>query len=81
MPYGTPIGPADPRYVLQFRSVALAGDYPVTFQVAVSTENMSDPAVAELTQAFVDVVHASPDFNLVFGSRSTSYTESLTAGA
>lgn len=81
MSYGTPTGPADPRYVLQFRSVALAGDYPVTFQVAVSTENMSDPAVADAVQAFVDVVHASPDFNLAFGSRSTSYTETLTAGA
>lgn len=81
MSYGTPVGPADHRYVLQFRSVALAGDYPVTFQVAVSTENMSDPAVGGLVQAFADVVHASPDFNLVFGSRSTSYTESLTAGA
>lgn len=81
MSYGTPVGPADPQYVLQFRSIALAGEYPVMFHVAVSTENVADPAVAGLVQAFVDVVHASPDFNFVFGSRSTSYTESLTAGA
>lgn len=81
MSYGSPVGPADPRYVLAFRSVTLAGDYPVTFQVGVSTENMSDPAVADLVQQFVDVVHGSDEFNLTFGSRSTSYTESLTAGA
>ncbi|MEU8756203.1 hypothetical protein AB0C88_37525 [Streptomyces chartreusis] len=67
--------------MLQFRSVALAGDYPVSFQVAVSTENMSDPAVTGLVQSFVDVVHASPDFLLTSGTRSTSYTETITAGA
>jgi hypothetical protein len=81
MSYGTPNGPADPQYVLQFRSVALAGEYPLTFHVSVTTENVADPAVGGLVQAFVDTVHASPDFNLVFGSRTTSYTESLTAGA
>lgn len=81
MPYGTPNGPADPRYVLQFRSVALAGDYPVSFQVAVSTENMGDPAVTGLVQTFVDVVHASPDFLLTSGTRATSYSETITPSA
>jgi hypothetical protein len=81
MAYGTPTGPTDPQYVLQFRSIALAGEYPLTFHVTVSTENLADPAVGGLVQAFVDAVHASPDFNLAFGSRSMSYTESLTAGA
>lgn len=78
MPYGTPQGPASPQYALTFRSTTLADGYPVTFQVAASTESMSSNAVAGLIQAFVDTVHTSTEFSLANASRTTTYSETLT---
>lgn len=80
MPFGQPQGPGGHQYQLTFRSVAQVDGYPVTFQVTASTEYLGNARVAEVVQAFTDVVHAHPDFILVSGTRSTSYTETITAG-
>lgn len=78
MAFGSPSGPSGHQYTLLFRSVERVDGYPVTFQVVASTEYMANPAVAEVVQAFTDTVHASADFELVSGSRTTTYGETLT---
>ena len=80
MAFGSPQGPANHQYTMTFRSIALVDGNPVTFQVTASTESIGNPQVGDVVQAFADVVHASPSFNLASGARSTSYTETLTAG-
>lgn len=81
MAIGQPQGPGGHQYVLMFRSVGLVDGYPVTFQVTASTEYLGNAQVADVVQSFVDTVHAAPEFVLVSGVRSTSYTETITAGA
>lgn len=81
MAFGQPQGPAGHQYTMTFRSVTQVDGYPVTFQVTASTEYIGNAAVGDVVQAFADTVHAAPDFVLVSGARTTSYTETLTAGA
>jgi hypothetical protein len=78
MPLGSPQGPSDHAYSLTFRSQETIDGYPVEFRVSVSTEYPGDAAVPAIVQSFVDVVHASSDFALVFAERTTKYSENLT---
>ncbi|MEU9972356.1 hypothetical protein [Streptomyces sp. NPDC051014] len=78
MPLGTPQGPTQSRWTVTANSVALVGDYPVSFDVVATTDNPDADGVPEIVQTFVDLIDQSPDFKLASATRSYGYTEQLT---
>lgn len=81
MPLGTPQGPAQAQWKISADSVARVGEYPVTFNVTVTTDNLDAPGVTEIVQQFVDLLAASPALVLRSAVRTSTYGESMTPTA
>ncbi|MFD3498775.1 hypothetical protein [Streptomyces sp. NPDC058678] len=81
MPLSSPEGPYQARYTVSANSVDKIGEYPVTFDVAVSTDNIDAEGVPEVVQQFVDLIASSPDFVLRSAGRTSTYSESMTPTA
>lgn len=81
MPLGTPEGPTQSRWKVQFSSTTMIGDYPVSFDVTATTDNPDAPEVEGIVQQFVDLLASSPQFWLLSATRSYSYSESMTPTA
>lgn len=81
MPLGTPQGPSQSQWKVTANSVVLVGDYPVSFDATVATDNPDADGVADIVQQFVDLIAKSPDFRLVSASRSYGYSEQMTPSA
>ncbi|KUN92027.1 hypothetical protein [Streptomyces caeruleatus] len=78
MPLGTPEGPTASQWKVTAQSLTTIGEYGVTFNVTATTDNPDDPGMADIVQAFVDLIASSPDFRLNSASRSYSYSEPIT---
>lgn len=81
MPLGTPQGPTQSQWKVTANSFATVGDYPVSFEVAVSTDNLDADGVPDIVQQFVDLIAGSAAFKLVSATRSYGYTEQMTPSA
>ena len=78
MPLGTAQGPTQSQWKVTASSITLVADYPVSFEVAVLTDNPDADGVADIVQQFVDLIAKSPNFKLVSATRSYGYTEQMT---
>lgn len=79
MPLGTPQGPTQSVWKVTASSVAtVGGDYPVTFEVAATTDNPDAPEVGGIVQQFVDLIAKSGTFKVLVATRSYGYVERMT---
>ncbi|MCI3272154.1 hypothetical protein [Streptomyces cylindrosporus] len=81
MALGTPQGPTASQWKVTAQSVATVADYPVTFQVEATTDNPDAAGMADIVQAFVDLIAQSTGFKVVSASRAYSYAEQITPTA
>lgn len=81
MPLGTPVGPSQSQWKISADSVERVAEYPVTFSVTVSTDNIDAVGVPDVVQKFVDLIASSPAFVLRSAARTTVYAESMTPTA
>lgn len=78
MPLGTPGDPTASVWKVTANSRDSAGDYPVAFNVDATTDNPDAPAVPGIVQKFVDMIEASPDFQLMSATRTYSQSQPIT---
>ncbi|MEV6174872.1 hypothetical protein AB0L99_42540 [Streptomyces sp. NPDC051954] len=81
MPLGTPQGPSQSAWTLSVGSVAQVGEYAVRFDVTAVADNPDDPGMAPIVQQLVDLLEASPNFQLYSATRTYSYSEQMTPTA
>jgi hypothetical protein len=81
VPLGTPEGPTQSQWTITAASVAVVGDYPVTFNVTATTDNPDAAGVPAIVQQFVDLLASSPNFRLVSATRTYAYAEAMTPTA
>ncbi|NUS26134.1 MAG: hypothetical protein HOV92_18185 [Streptomyces sp.] len=79
MAYQAAAATGDRSYHANVRSVALVGDYPVDITCVASTDNINADQVAEVFQAFVDMVANSSAFTIASAVRQQSWSENITA--
>lgn len=81
MALGEAQGPSQTKWTISADSVDRVAEYPVTFTVTVSTDNLDDPAVTTVVQKFVDLLASSPQFVLRTAARTSLYAEPMTPTA
>lgn len=81
MPIGTPQGPTQSQWTITATSIMAVADYPITFEITALADNPDAPGVADMVQQFVDLITASPAFQVNFAKRTYTYWERITPTA